>query len=168
MSPRKKIWLGNKITSTRTGTQLASIVTLEQWNFIEELLKQGVSSPIYINYYFDALEYFDLMDFQRCVINLAISCEVVMKNFVEKQHPIGQPDSIKEHIERTNINVYYDKFLPDLLEEGKKEKFLKLQADLRSLFRERNFIVHRGSSPSLSPEQCQRYIIATRNLIDLF
>jgi hypothetical protein len=165
---RKRIWLGGTLLTTRTGPQETATVTSEQWNNAEILLKQGVCSPLHLNYYFDALEHFDLMDLERCVIDLAISCEVLMKTFVRKRLPTGQPESIKEQIERTNISVYYEKFLPDMLEPVTKEKFLELQSGLRALFKQRNAIVHGGESPSLTPILCQGFIDTTKNFIDLF
>jgi hypothetical protein len=119
----KRIWHGGIYSTTRTGNQVTASVTFEQWNNAESLLKQGIHSPVYLNYYFDALEHYDLMDLERCVIDLAISCEVLMKTFVVEHLPAGQPESINEQIERININVYYENFLPDMLEAPKKEIF---------------------------------------------
>ncbi|MFZ5859076.1 MAG: hypothetical protein ACOYZ6_19785 [Chloroflexota bacterium] len=165
---RKRIWHGGTQPTTRTGAQVTTRVNLEQWNNAEALLKQGVHAPIYLNYYFDAVEHFDLMDLERCVIDLAISCEVLMKTFVREHLPAKQPDSIKEQIERTNINVYYEKFLPDMLEPAKKKNFLELQSGIKALFKHRNAIVHGGASSSLTPTLCKELIETTKNFIDLF
>ena len=164
----KRIWHGGTLPTTRAGTQITASVYLEQWNNAEILIKQGVHAPIYFNYYFDAVEHFDLMDLERCVIDLAISCEVLMKTFVREYLPARQPDSIKEQIEKTNINVYYEKFLPDMLEPAKKEKFLELQSGIKALFKHRNAIVHGGGSSSLTPTLSKGFIETTKNFIELF
>jgi hypothetical protein len=165
---RKRIWHGGTLPTTRAGTQVTASLTLEQWNNAENLLKQGVHSPIYLNYYFDAVEHFDLMDLERCVIDLAISCEVLMKTFVRDKLPAGQPDSIKEQIERTNISIYYEKFLPDMLDSAKKKKYLEILSGLKELFKHRNAIAHGGISSSLTPELCKGFIETTKKFIEIF
>jgi len=160
---RKRIWIGIETIVV----EKEKFVTIQDWNNTSKLLKQGVHSPIYVDYYFDALEHFRLEDWGRCVIDLAVSCEALMRGFVVSNLPSDQSKSIVNYIDQANIHNYIDKFVSDFLDPVKKKSFDNLKKDLKDLFTARNAIAHGGKLNSLSSKDCQRFIKVIRNLIDL-
>jgi len=160
---RKRIWIGAEISLV----EREKFITEQEWNNIDKLVKQGVHSPVYVDYYFDALEHFRLEDWGRCVIDLAVSCEALVRGFVVNNLPSDQPKSITNYIDQANIHNYIDKFVSDFLDPVKKKDYDNFKKDVKDLFVMRNIMAHRGKLSSLSSKDCQRFIKAIRNIIDL-
>lgn len=160
---RNRIWIGNTILTVRAGKP----VTLQQWKRAGKILKNGMNSPLYFDYYLDALEHFELGDLNRCIVDLAVSCEALMRSIIGNKLPPTLLGSINKYIDKANISNYYEDFIPDLLNPVKKRKYRILKKDIKELFNERNSIVHGKKRISTDLVTCKRFISMTRNLMEL-
>lgn len=163
-STRKRFWIGDMTFKT----SLEKPITLQEWNRAAKLLKAGGRAPLYFDYYFDALEHLALGDLDRCIVDLAVSCEALMRGAIETYLSQNLLSSINEYVNKANIYNYYEDFIPDLLKPLKRRKFQTLKQDIKGLFTARNSIVHGKSRNSSSLADCQRFILTTRNLMNLF
>lgn len=117
---RKKVWIGtNNIILVGGGRP----ITLHQWNMVSKVVRNGIRSPIYIDYYFDALEHLDLDDLDRCVVDLAVSCEALMRGAIGSILPTDLLNSVSKYVDKAAINTYYEDFIPEYLKPAKKARF---------------------------------------------
>lgn len=162
-STQKQFWIGGNIIQVR----LRKPITLQEWNKVGRLVRKGEQSPLHFDSYFDALEHLELGDLDRCIIDLAVSCESVMRGVIGNSLPPNLLNSINKYIDSAKINNFTDKFIPDLLKETKRESFRQIKKDITNLFAERNAILHAKKKNSTSLDDCQRFVEATRKLINL-
>ncbi len=161
---RKTVWIAPH-TVTARGPQY---VTLDQWNDVENSLRQGSSPPVYYDLYFDACEHLEIGDARRACIDLAIACETFLGFLVASKTPQETPESIREYVERANIRQVCDNIVPPLLTKDNRKIYHKdIAPILAKLFKSRNDILHRGTDPTLSADRCEGFRSAALSLFSL-
>jgi len=163
-STRKRFWIGETVIHVSRENP----VTLQEWNKVGKLIRNSVHSPLYFDYYYDALEHLALGDLDRCIVDLAVSCETLMRGVIETNLPPNLLDSINKYIDKASIYNYIEDFIPDLLKPIKRGRFRVLKKDIKDLFTERNSILHGKNRSSSNLADCQRFISMTRSLMNLF
>jgi hypothetical protein len=142
-------------------------LTLVEWSDAAHALSSGVFSPVHYDLLFDAIEHFQIEDFQRSIVDSAVACESYMRAKVMQTVPLGLGDSIRKYIDEANIRQVLNRFFPEILTEEKRAKLKGINSMLHQLFDARNTILHSGHKADLTLSECQRYLEATQTLIAL-
>ena len=140
-------------------------VTLSEWNEVEETLNLGQNSPVYIDSMFDGIEQFNLGNFERSIIDLAVACETFMRIKVSHNLPGGLTSAVLKYIDEANIRQVQEHLFKDTLSEKQKEILKSTNSNLHKLFDARNAIMHSGHKEDLTSDECKKYIEATKKLI---
>ncbi len=160
---RHRFWAEHQVIKVPYGRP----VTPEEWSEVEQVLKKGLTSPVYYDLMFDAAEHLRLEDLQRAVIDAAVACESYMRYKVMQQLPISLHENIRRYIDEANIRQVLATFLPDVLDEDQRKVVKEINSPLQQLFNARNTILHSGRKTDLRLDECQKYLDATRKLITI-
>ena len=158
---KRRFWAGpNRLTLRSYG-----VLTLTEWNEVEQALKIGQTPPVYIELMFDGIEHFILNDLQRSVVDLAVACEAFMRARVMQNLPKDLTKAILEYIDEASIRRVMEDFFKDTLNEDQKKHLKRIKSRLHRLFNARNTILHSGQKEDLTSADCKEYIEATKELI---
>jgi hypothetical protein len=138
---------------------------LSEWHEVEEALKLGQQSPIYIDLMFDGIEQFKLGELQSSVVDLAVACEAFMRARVSQNLPSGLTDAVLKYIDEIPIRRVLDNLLQDTLSDEQNGYLKSIRPTLRQLFKARNKILHSGHKEDLTPADCKKYIEAAKKLV---
>lgn len=144
---------------------LQAPITLSEWRAVEETLKLGQESPIYVDSMFDGIEQFKIGNLQQSVIYLAVACEAFMRARVMQNLPEGLTKSVLQYIDEANIRQVQSHLFKDTLREEQISLLKSINSRLHQLFDARNIILHSGQKEDLTSADCQKYIEATKKLI---
>jgi hypothetical protein len=142
-------------------------ISVEEWERAADSLLRGEHSPLYFDLYFDGIEHCKVGEFQRSVVDFAVSSEVLMRSKVMGKLPNGLLQPIEEYVDEANIRIVMTKFFPWLLSDKGKGEFKRFSSQLHQLFDARNDILHSGHLPNLTEEQVEAFRVATKSLISL-
>ena len=156
----KTIWI-KQVCITVQGYK---VITLNEWNDIQDCLNTFTKSPIYISLKHDAEYSMIHGDFVRCIVELAMACEVFMRFMVLDKLPKGLNSNLVEAIEEININQYVTKHFRALVPKDNLKEYGKMSKELSSLFSKRNKIVHMGNNDGANQNNCERFLKLTKNL----
>ncbi len=140
-------------------------ITLAEWYEVEETLKRGQESPVYIDLMFDGIEQFNLGYLQRSVVDLAAACEAFMRARVTQNLPKGLNDAVLAYIGEANIRRVQEHLFKETLSEEQMKLLKNINSHLNQLFDARNTILHSGHKEDLTLADCKKYIEATKKLI---
>lgn len=140
-------------------------ITLSEWHAVEETLKLGQESPIYIDSMFDGIEQFKIGNLQQSVVYLAVACEAFMRARVMQNLPEGLTNAVVQYIDEANIRQVQRHLFIDTLREEQIDLLKSINSRLHQLFDARNTILHLGQKEDLTSADCQKYIEATKKLI---
>jgi hypothetical protein len=158
----KHIW-------NRAGVRLSPlrIVSLQEWEDIQQRLSAGLYSPVYIQHKYDAEEYIERGDYRRALVDLAVACELFLRAMVLQSLPAELNEKFKKFIEDGNIQQYVNQFFQEIISETGKRQFKKIQPELRSLFGRRNDLLHLGKANGINKQLCERFLKMTKDLLAL-
>jgi len=160
---RNRIWSGpNILTITKIDP-----ISVDVWDRTEKSLLSGERSPLYFDFYFDGIEHSKVGEFQRSVVDFAISCEVLIRGKVMGKLPEGLIPPIEKYVDEANIRNVLTKFFPWLLSTQGKGKFDRISSKLHQLFNARNDIMHSGHSATLTKVQIEGFRATTESLMSL-
>jgi hypothetical protein len=159
----KRIWAATVVIKFESERPISS----SAWSKAETLLVAGEQTPSYVSLLHDAKEYHRRGDFRRCLIDVAVSCEVFLRSQVLSSISPDLPASLTVAIEQMNISQYVSKFFPEILDSEGRTKFKRLKEELTSLFGARNDIMHMHKNERSTSEQCVRFIDLASNLFAL-
>lgn len=143
-------------------------ITEQQWEKAQELLSKNLQVPIEVMYLHDAEEQYELGNLRRCVIDLCIAAETYMRQTVWSSFPTGLAANIRKEIQGMPIHKYREKFFKDLLKDAMLQQYdTEIKANLASLFKKRNTIMHKGQSNDVTPQDCKDYMKAVNGLLQL-
>jgi len=134
------------------------VITLNEWNDIQNCLSSFKTSPIYVSLKHDAESSMIHGDYARSIVELAMACEVFMRFMVSDKLPKSLRDNLVEAIEELNINQYVTKHFRALVPEANLKEYGKLSKELSSLFSKRNKIVHMGKNDGADQNNCGRFL----------
>jgi len=143
------------------------VVDAEKWRTAAAYLQTAKPPPIYASVRYDAQESLSHGDYRKSLIELAMACELFLRQMVLQRLPEELSSTLVEAIEELNINQYVSKHFRDILSEAGQREFGKLSAELSSLFSKRNKLLHMGESGPATRENCERFLRATRRLHNL-
>jgi len=162
-STNQRIWIWHEVIRSKGSKP----VTPEIWNHVESALQSGTRPPVFVELMFDAIEHMKLGDLQRATVDMAVACESYLRTLVGNSLPAGLNESVREYVDDANIRPVLTKFVPKILKEVERKELKKLQSTLHKLFNARNDIVHKGRLAELKPDDCERFLQATRKLLTL-
>jgi hypothetical protein len=142
-------------------------ITLEMWKTAESALQENLSPPVYIELMFDAIEHMKRGDFQRALVDMAVACETYLRKLVADSLPDGITKSIVEYVDNCNIRNVLTKFVPELANEEEKKALKAITSTLHQLFDNRNDALHTGRVSGVTLPECERYLEATKRLLQL-
>ncbi|MEW6716257.1 MAG: hypothetical protein AB1345_01955 [Chloroflexota bacterium] len=160
-SSENRIWRGETVIRFHRSKP----VTKKEWNEVQVALQEGQTSPIYYDLMFDAVEHMKIGDLQRSVVDLAISCESLLRKIVTQNLPIGLNDAMTNYISNAKINWFLDKFFPQILQPPNALIFSNMKGKLKDLFQARNDIVHSRKPVLITLNECGEFIKVTKELI---
>ncbi len=141
-------------------------VDSDNWNDIQRSLTRNETPPSYISLKHDAEESMSHKDYVKAIIELAMSCEIFLRNMVLQGLSNNIPSNIMSAIEELNITQYVNKHFKVLVPKKKLTEYNKLAKELTSLFNKRNSILHMGNSEGATLDNCQRYLKLSKTLHD--
>lgn len=159
----KKIW-GQAQVFYMPGYKM---LTVEKWQEIQEKIDVNSQPPIYIELLHDGEGNLALGDYKYAIINLAMSCEIFIKQMVNSALPNNLTLKIRKYIEDAPLYLYRDEFIEPFLDHGSKEKYQALKPELLNLFKDRNTLVHSGKCDRLNEQRCRSYLRISRDLLSL-
>lgn len=143
---------------------LNTLVTFEQWKFTQHKLTKELKLPMHIRFKFDAQESLKTENYERAIIEFAMSCEIYIRHSYFDYLPKDQlHDELIKYIESANINQFLTKFFKRILKD-ESEYNRALREDLDSLMAHRNQYVHMGVMTDATRERCDRYLNAVEKL----
>mgnify|MGYP001581562358 FL=1 len=143
------------------------VVDANEWRTVESCLQAEKPPPIYISMRYDAQESLYHRDYRKSLIELAMACELFLRQMVLQRLPEKLSPTLLEAIEELNINQYVSKHFREILSEAGKREFGKLSKELSSLFSKRNKLLHMGDIEPATRENCERFLKITGQLHDL-
>lgn len=146
---------------------LPSAITGPKWKEIDRALKAGEKSPVHFELYFDGIFHQQLGDYQRAVIDYAVASELFIRTHLGVTLPQTLPKPIRNFIDKTSIFTVRDDFFPSILTSAQAKKFRTIKGDLKKLFETRNKIMHSGVVIGLTKTECERFRVATYELLTL-
>jgi hypothetical protein len=159
----KRVWIAPQII-VAMGSKM---VTPEIWADVENSLKQGCTSPVYIDLMMDANEHIKLDDVQRATVDIAIACETFLRMILASTLPSNLQPAIAIYIDDANIRQVIEKFIPEVLNDAERKDFNKIKSKLHILFDNRNKIVHKGDMSSLTKKVCESFIETANKLFEM-
>jgi hypothetical protein len=135
-------------------------LTKRHWNKIQDLLDRQVEVPIWQTYLAEATHQYELGDYRRVLLDLAISCETVVRKLTTGL--LARPENVtyKKIVDRVNISSILGKWS----KLGFDDKlWLDLSGELKlvnRIFELRNAVIHRGEEPTITAHECYRLIMA--------
>ena len=160
---RQRLWAA-PLTATAL---LATPVTPPQWREAQRALTKGEQPPIYFDLYFDGVEHKKISDFQRSVVDFAVSCEVLMRKSLMDSLPTSFPPGLTTYIDHAHIRPVMTKFFPELLSQHGRAALDAISSKLNRLFDARNDILHSGHAQGLTEPLVSEFQAATLRLISL-
>jgi hypothetical protein len=160
---KKEFWSGpHELTAV-----VKEPVSEEMWAHASKVLRQSVQPPLHYELYFDGIENRKLEDYQRAVVDFAVSTEVFIRTRTMNSLPQGLSQSLREYIDDASIRNVMTKFFKDLFSSSGLQTFNGIESSLHQLFDVRNEILHSGRFEGLTESQIARFQEATRDLIYL-
>ena len=150
----KTVWI-KRVCITVQGY---TVITLNEWNNIQDCLISFATSPIYISLKHDAEYSMIHGDYVRSIVELAMACEVFMRFMVLNKLPKHLNSNLVEAIEELNINQYVTKHFRALVPKDNLKEYGKMSKELSSLFSKRNKIVHMGKNDGADQNNCERFL----------
>ena len=124
-------------------------------------------APTYALIRYDAQESLYHCDYRKSLIELAMACELFLRQMVLKRLPAKLSPTLVEAIEELNINQYVSRHFRGILSEAGTLEFGRLSKELNSLFSKRNKLLHMGESEPATIENCERFLKVARRLHNL-
>lgn len=119
---------------------------------------------MYLKFKFDAQESLSIGNYERTIIELAMSYEIYLRHSYFDYLPKDQlHDELILYIEKANINQFSSHFFKRIV-KTKDDYDKKLTEDIDSLMAQRNSYVHMGNMKDASKERCTRYLKAVEKL----
>jgi hypothetical protein len=146
----------------------SKLVTPSIWEAVALALDSGSQPPLFVDLLMDAAEHVKLGEFQRGIVEIAMSCEVFLRTLVAGSLSPDLQPSISEYIDDASIRVVLEKFVPEVLANGRVDDFKAIRSKLHKLFDVRNSIVHKGTAEPLSGVQCDEFIGVATQLVNLY
>ena len=140
------------------------VVNTEEWRAIEEQLQTSHRPPVYLNLRYDAEESIENRDYRKALIELAMACEIFIRQIVLSRIPNGVQQSLVLAIEELNINQFLTKHFRDLVPAEKQDQYRTLSKELSSLFAKRNKLLHIGDEDPATKDNCKRFLVVTKEL----
>lgn len=141
------------------------VVSGQEWNDVEDALKNNLMPPVYYDLMFDGEEHLKHGDLQRAVVDFAVACESCLRIYVGKNLSKGLSHLSKKQLDETNIRQVLTKIFPTLLRNDQKQAFNGIEPKLHQLFDDRNTIMHSGQKENLTVNKCYKHRETTRRLI---
>jgi hypothetical protein len=157
------VWISNGVFVVE-GRRVADA---NEWRAVELYLQTEKPPPIYASMRYDAQESLYHRDYRKSLIELAMACELFLRQKVLQCLPEKLSPTLVETIEELNINQYVSKHFRAILSEEGKGEFGRLSKELSSLFRKRNKLLHMGEIEPATRENCDRFLEITRRLHNL-
>lgn len=149
----KRIWAATVVIKLESERPIPG----SAWSKAKNILVAGNQTPSYVSLLHEAKEYHRRGDFRRCLIDVAVSCEVFLRSQVLSSINPDLPTALATAIEQMNISQYVSKFFPEILDSEGKAKFKRIKEELTSLFAARNDIMHMHKNERSTSEQCLRF-----------
>jgi hypothetical protein len=150
------------------------IVSLQEWEDMQQRLSDGLYPSAYIEYKYDAEEYIERGDYRRAVVDLAAACEIFMRTAVLQSLPAQLNANFREYIDQANISQYINNFFPNTINQAARLQYNKkqygkndMQKELPSLFARRNNLLHSGRADGVNRQSCERFLKMTKDLLAL-
>jgi hypothetical protein len=161
---QQRIWGGGGSSDVFDTTRPK--LTKPLWVETEQALQGGGGAPIYFDLLFDAEQQFEIGDLDLCVVQLAVACEVYMKERITAVIPANLlPPAAMELLERARVRDGKFRMFVETLPAPQVTPFKLIRDDLDALFRARNNVAHKGSDQALNDTDCLRYVNTTRSLL---
>lgn len=145
---------------------VAPPISQEQWLEIGKALQEGLSCPVHFELLYSGQWLLSHHEVRRAVIDLAVACEVYMKNTVLEALPSGTSEAVREYLARANVSTHYKQLFPAILPEGRENPtWAEIKGDLNDLFDARNALLHDGTHDHLKEADCQPFSQAARKLL---
>jgi hypothetical protein len=139
-------------------------VSVEQWAATGSALRDGRTSPLFYDLYFDAIEHLSDEDTRRTVIDLTSACEVLLKTVLDAALPTGTLPAARKQLLKAPASVLLRDFLKPLLGAG-ADHVSSHRRSFEELLKARNDVTH-GHRPNLpSTVDCKRFGEAVRALL---
>jgi len=139
------------------------VMDATEWGAVEVHLQTEKAPPIYASLRLDAEESLFHRDYRKSLIELAMACELFLRQMVLQRLPENLSPSLVETVEELNINQYVSKHFLAILSEAGKREFRGLKPELESLFSKRNKLLHMGKTEPAAEDNCERFLrIAVR------
>jgi hypothetical protein len=143
------------------------VVDVDEWGAIESHLQTEHPAPTYALIRYDAQESLYHRDYRKSLIELAMACELFLRQMMLKRLPEKLLPTLVEAIEELNISQYVSRHFRGVLSETGAREFGKLSKELNSLFSKRNKLLHMGESEPATRENCERFLKVARRLHNL-
>jgi hypothetical protein len=132
-------------------------LTQDIWDRAKENLNRSEPVPQYISLLQDAEYYAECNDYRRSIIEVAIACEIFLRQKVIESLPTTLSKNLSTAVEELNVSQYINKHFPALLSDAGQGEMKALKKDLTSLFDLRNKIMHMDNSERASAHECSRF-----------
>lgn len=159
----KRVWIAPQVIVARG----LKMVTAEMWADVENSLKQGCTSPVYIDLMMDASEHIKLAGLQRATVDIAIACETFLRMILARTLPANLRPAVVTYIDDANIRQVIEKFIPEVLNETERKDFDRIKSKLHILFDNRNKILHKADMSGLTKKVCESFIEIANKLFEI-
>jgi len=159
----KRVWIAPQVIVARG----LKMVTVEMWADVENSLKHGCTSPVYIDLMMDANEHIKLADLQRATVDIAIACETFLRMILARALPSNLQPAVVTYIDDANIRQVIEKFIPEVLNDTERKNFNRIKSKLHILFDIRNKIVHKADMSDLTKNVCGSFIEIANKLFEI-
>lgn len=142
-------------------------LTKEHWDAALIHLQNGDSIPMHLRFLHDAKTSIKNGQYEKAIIELAMTCEIYLRYSVFEFIPVTTPASMKIYIEEANINQYVGKFFKELVVTSYKEKYKAIAKEISSLMSRRNSYMHMGVINNADDSLCIRFAEMVEQLLQI-
>ncbi|MGJ7582870.1 hypothetical protein ACSFA3_22095 [Variovorax sp. RHLX14] len=142
-------------------------IDIDKWMEIQSRTKNSEYPPISIVLKNEAKHFFDLGDYRRSLMDIAIACETYLRSSVLASLPENLSPMARDQIDKSNIAQYTNHLFPELLDAQEIIKYKSIKSDINSLFAKRNDLFHRGDANAATHDGCQKFLGVLQNLMEI-
>lgn len=159
----------NEINSSFYSPLISRTISIRPWHtltrddFVEIdcALINGKNPPVWHEYIASAEQKLVHGDLNSAFINLAISLESIIRNYIDRKLPSDISDGVREILRKQNIG-----YIVDNSEKLSMPKIFN-KSEIKNIIAERNNLMHGGCSPSLDRDFVENSYWCVRKLIIL-
>jgi hypothetical protein len=151
--------------AVRLSASLTTSVTKRHWSKAQKILSAGVPVPLWWIYFSRAVRQRVRSDERRLIIELAVACEILVRELVNQKAKKLTNSYLRGSIDRIQVSRLLQDWGKIGFNSHRWTGLTRERKDILRIFQLRNAAMHKGTQPRLSSIETQRLIESVRSFL---